>query len=103
MPFRPSPLDIWFKGYPLGMYPFETALDDTGHIVVWLGEELLWLLIVRDEHNERCGHQEFLRLITCIMPKGHDTPHFPVTDELLVQLGPLVVREVSQTPFRISP
>lgn len=82
----------WFssKDWPLHqgdgwppLYPFETT-----------SESGLTMEVDRDRDHEACWEHDLLRDRFCIMPKGHDTPHMPMSRELAQEIGPLIVRRI---------
>lgn len=93
---QPAPLaeSVWFdcRDYPLLMDPPgwpppwpNTTTSESGMIIE----------LDRDQDHEGCGTRDALRDVFCIMPKGHDTPHMPMSTSLARNVGPLIVRRLA--------
>ncbi len=74
---------------------------DPWHCGSW--GKLYSFVMAWDKDNNRCGFQDVQSLVSCMMPKGHDTFHIAQTDEMLDKHGPLLVLSIQKGELYASP
>lgn len=90
----------WFRSadWPLagpewpGTFP-KTCRSESG---------LVFVIDLDATGRERCKRPTAMRdldgrfVAFCMMPKGHDTPHLPMSVDLDAAVGPMIVREMAR-------
>src|SRR5687768_10787848 len=84
----------WFdcRDYPVLVHPWPPPMPHTA-----TSESGMTIELDRDRDHERCDKRDPLRDVFCIMPKGHDTPHMPMSYGIAREIGPFIVRSISRS------
>lgn len=98
--FVPGRLDVWFSKEDVPWW-ISGHLHDVNPWVCasW---SRIYFTMKWDRDAERCDYRDELRMVSCMMWKGHDTPHMPRSDESTERFGPIVIIIMSTEDKRAS-